>query len=178
MGTLFPIIDQYPLFSNKQQDYLRLKEILQSGAVRYAELSAYVRPITPITTTKTILESPYFESWLVGFIEAEGCFSVYEPTSTKENSKVASFDIAQTNAPHLMEAIKKKLSFTQKILKDKTNCYKIKVSSVRSIENVVSFLKKAPVKLKGFKRLQYILFLKELRQIPRYNTRFRVPDRY
>jgi hypothetical protein len=41
--------------------------------------------------------------------------------------------------------------------KDKTNNFKLKVTSVRSIENVIKFLDKAPVKLLGNKRLQYIL---------------------
>jgi len=92
----------------------------------------------------------------VGFIEAEGCFSVYKLDNIR-NYPVASFDIAQTDGDALIAAIGKYLCFTTKVFLDKTNCYKLKVSSVRSIENVIYFLNNAPVKLLGNKRLQYLL---------------------
>jgi hypothetical protein len=56
-----------------------------------------------------------------------------------------------------MEAIRKYLSFTVKLHVDKTNNYKLKVTGIRSIENVISFLNKAPVKLLGNKKLQFLL---------------------
>ena len=119
---------------------------------------------------------PYFSSWLVGFIEAEGCFSLY--TSSSINSKVASFDISQTNGEILLLAISKYLSFTQKVHKDKTNCFNLKVSSVRSIENIILFMQKAPVKLMGYKKLQYLLWLKELHDINRYSQKLNIPYNY
>jgi hypothetical protein len=61
--------------------------------------------------------------------------------------KVASFDIAQTNESNLILAIAKYLSLTQKVHKDKINSFKLKVSSVKSVENVIKFMQKAPVKL-------------------------------
>jgi ubiquinol-cytochrome c reductase cytochrome b subunit len=75
-------------------------------------------------------------------------------------------------------AISEYLSLTQKIHQDKTNCFKVKVSSARSIENIVKFLHKAPVKLQGYKKLQYLLWLKELRHITRYTEKFNIPDIY
>jgi hypothetical protein len=93
---------------------------------------------------------------LVGFIEAEGCFSVYNLTKDKD-FLVSSFDIAQKNGDILISAIQKYLSFTVAIYLDKNNCSKLKVTSVRSIENIINFLHNAPVKLLGNKKLQYIL---------------------
>jgi hypothetical protein len=61
---------------------------------------------------------------------------------------------------------------------DKTNCYKLKVSSVRSLENVIKFLNNAPVKLLGNKKLQYLLWLKQLRTIPRYSEKIKIPSNY
>ena len=119
---------------------------------------------------------PYFSSWLVGFIEAEGCFSIYKPSSS--NSYVASFDISQTNSNEIISAICKYLSFTQKVYSDDTNNFKIKVTSVRSVENVINFIDNAPVKLKGYKKLQYLLWIKELRNITRYNTKINIPETY
>jgi adenine specific DNA methylase Mod len=70
---------------------------------------------------------------------------------------VASFDIAQKDGDILISAIRKYLSFTTAIYLDKTNCSKLKVGSVRSVENVIKFLHNAPVKLMGNKKLQYLL---------------------
>ncbi|KXL41597.1 MAG: hypothetical protein FE78DRAFT_83471 [Acidomyces sp. 'richmondensis'] len=119
---IFPIFDKYPMFSNKQYDYMRLKQILLSDIVF--------------------------------------------------------FDISQTNGETLIMAVAEHLSLTTKIYKDKTNSFKLKVTSVRSIENVISFLKKAPLKLLGNKRLQYLLFIKTLRTIPRYSEKINIPSKY
>ncbi|OCK86503.1 LAGLIDADG endonuclease [Cenococcum geophilum 1.58] len=121
-NIIIPMFDKYPMFSNKQYDYLRFRDGL-------------------IT---------------VGFIEAEGCFSVYK-LNKNEDYFVASFDLAQKNGQVLITAIRKYLSFTTTVYMDKTNCYKLKVSSVRSLENVIKFLNNTPVKLLGNKKLQYLL---------------------
>jgi ubiquinol-cytochrome c reductase cytochrome b subunit len=52
------------------------------------------------------------------------------------------------------------------------------VTSARSVENIVKFLHSAPVKLQGYKKLQYLLWLKELRHIKRYTNKFKIPDNY
>jgi hypothetical protein len=70
---------------------------------------------------------------------------------------IASFDISQTNGEILILAIRKYLSLTPKLYKDKTNNFRLKVTSVRSIENVIKFINKAPVKLLGNKNIQYLL---------------------
>lgn len=94
--------------------------------------------------------------WLAGFIEAEGCFSVYKLHKDKDYL-IASFDVSQINGEVLLSAIPEYLSFTTAIHIDKTNCSKLKVTSVRSKENIIRFLQSAPVKLLGNKRLQYLL---------------------
>lgn len=92
----------------------------------------------------------------MGFIEAEGCFSAYKLTKA-DDYFVASFDISQTDGEILILAIRKYLSLTPQLFKDKTNNFKLKVTSVRSLENVIRFINKAPVKLLGNKKLQYLL---------------------
>jgi len=49
------------------------------------------------------------------------------------------------------------LCLTQSITVDETNNFRIKVSSVRGVENVINFLKKEPMKLQGYKKLQYLI---------------------
>lgn len=164
------------MISPKQYDYLRFKNSLEQGIKHYKDLGEYARPRENIHTIDTILSLPYFPSWLVGFIEGEGCFTTYQPSS--DSSRVASFDIAQTNGEILIQAIAKHLAFKQSIYRDSTNCYKLKVSSVRSIENVIKFMQHTSVKLLGFKKLQYILWLKELRRISRYRDKINIPQNY
>jgi len=74
---------------------------------------------------------------LVGFIEAEGSFSVY-------NKDTASFDISQTDGYIIILAIKKYLSITNAIYIDKTNSSKLKITSIRNIDNLIKFLQRAP----------------------------------
>lgn len=176
INIILPIFDKYPFLSNKHYDFLRFKEALLSGIIFYKDLPQYERPIEPLNSIESILNIPYLIPWLVGFIEAEGCFSIYKQTNS--NSLVASFDISQTNGHVLISAISKHLSFTQKVFVDKTNNSKLKVTSARSIENVILFLQNSPIKLKGYKKLQYLLWLKKLRTISRYNTKFQIPNKY
>jgi len=175
-NIILPIFDLYPMLSNKQYDYLMFREALLSDINLHKDLLIYVRPVEPLNSIEMILNKPYFNVWLIGFIEAEACFSIYKPA--KENSLVASFDISQKNGSILLEAIKEILSLNHKVTIDNTNCSKLKVSNVRAIENIVKFIQKAPVKLIGYKKLQYLLWLKELRAIPRYSNKFNIPDKY
>lgn len=177
INNILPIFDNYPPFSNKQFDYLRMRTILLSTSVLYNDIPKYVRPSLAFNTMESILKTPYFSAWLVGFMEAEGCFSVYK-RSKPDNYDVASFEISQTNGEILVLAIRKFLSLTPKVYKDKTNNFKLKVSSVRSLENVIKFIDRAPVKLLGNKKLQYIIWIKKLRTIPRYSDKINIPSKY
>jgi len=180
INTILPIFDKYPLFSNKQYDYLRLRNVILSNAIFYDAIPVYTRPTLPFNSIESIINAPYFSAWLVGFIEAEGCFSVYKITlaSHVDGYFIASFDISQTNGEILILAIRKYLSLTPKLYKDKTNNFRLKVTSVRSIENVIKFINKAPVKLLGNKNIQYLLWIKKLRTIPRYAEKINIPNKY
>lgn len=192
---IFPIFDKYPMFSNKQYDYLRFRDALLSGIIYQEDLPKYVRSNEPINSIESIINTSYFSAWLVGFIEAEGCFSVYK-LKKDDDYLIASFDLAQRDGDILISAIRQYLSFTTSppgavsspsggeapagtsIYLDKTNCSKLKVTSVRSIENIIKFLQNAPVKLLGNKKLQYLLWLKQLRKISRYSEKIKIPSNY
>ena len=175
-SIVLPIFDKYPMFSNKQYDYLMFKDLLLNEVHFSKDFFDYVRPIDFLNSIDSILEKSYFKPWLIGFIEAEGCFSIYKPA--KDDSKVASFYISQTNASILIEAIRKEFSLSPNVFQDKTNGFKLKVSSVRAVENVVKYMQQAPLKLMGYKKLQFVLWLKELHKIPRYKNKFNIPDKY
>ena len=173
-NIIIPIFDKYPMLSNKQYDYLRFKNALLSNIIYSKDLKNYTRDTKPLNSIENIINTSYFSTWLVGFIEAEGCFSTYQ----SRNYWIASFDIAQKDADNLIKAIKEYLSFTTAVYIDNTNCSRLKVSGVRSIENIVKFLSDEPVKLMGYKKLQYQLWLNKLRTIPRYSEKIDIPSNY
>ena len=174
---ILPIFDKYPMFSNKQYDYLRFRSALLSGIIYFKDLPEYTLNSEPLNSVLSILNKSYFPAWLVGFIEAKACFSVYK---LKKNTDylIASFDIAQKDGEILIKTIGKYLSFTTAVYLDKDNCSRLKITSVRSVENTINFLHKAPVKLMGNKRLQYLLWIKQLRAIPRYSENIKIPSIY
>jgi ubiquinol-cytochrome c reductase cytochrome b subunit len=62
INKVLPIFDKYPLFSNKQYDYLNLKNVLLSDVVYYEELADYTRPKDPLNSIETIISAPYFSA--------------------------------------------------------------------------------------------------------------------
>ncbi len=175
---ILPIFEKYPMLTNKQYDFLRFRDALLKDIKLYEDLPKYTRSKEPLNSVDNILNTSYFSAWFIGFIEAEGCFSIYKSKMNDDNSYVGSFDIAQTNSFEIIQAIKSCLKFSANIYKDKTNCFKLKTTSVRDIENVIKFLKNNPIRLLGNKKLQYILFLKNLRKISKYSNIINLPDNY
>ena len=157
-SIIINIFDKYPLLSNKKYDYFRFKENLLSDVIYSEQLKDYIRPIGQSVNSDIVqyINTKYFKAWLIGFIEAEGCFSTYK-LKKDEDYLVASFDVSQKDGEILLSAISTYLSFTTAIHCDKFNCFKLKVTSVRSVENTLKFIHSAPVKLLGNKKLQYLL---------------------
>ena len=77
-----------------------------------------------------------------------GACSVYK---TINGYDIASFDISQTDASELITVIGIFFHYTGKPYLDKTNCSKLKISSV------IQFIQSAPMQLQGYKRLSYLL---------------------
>ena len=174
--VIIPIFDQYPFLTNKQYDYIRFRTALFSNLIYSKDILPYVRPNVPLNSVEFILSQSYFIPWLVGFIEAESCFAIYKPVSSL--SLIASFELTQTDGNIIILAIRKFLCLVPKVTINKTNSSSIKVSSIRGLENVIKFMHKAPIKLLGYKKLQYIIWLKNLRSIPRYSSKINIPLNY
>ena len=174
-NRILKIFDKYPMLTNKKYDYIRFREGLMSNIKYYENLPKYVRPSSDFLDVNSIITTNYFPAWLIGFIEAEGYFGIIKQN---KNYDVAFFEISQTNGEIILSAIRSYLSFTSNIYTDKTYNSRLKVSSLRSIENILNFLDKAPVKLLGYKKLQYVLFLNQLRKIDRYSSKIKIPLNY
>jgi len=59
---IIPIFDKYPMFSNKQLDYLRFKDALLSEIIYSENLAEYTRSIKPINSIESIINAPYFSA--------------------------------------------------------------------------------------------------------------------
>lgn len=175
-NIIIPIFDKFPMFTNKQYDYIRFRSLLLSNTIYSNELLTYIRPIIVSNNLENILSTSYFPAWLVGFIEAESCFSIYKPLNSLSN--IASFEISQTNEEVIILAARDFIGLSHKLQVDKTNNYRLKVSSVRAVEKVIKFMSRAPIKLQGYKKLQYNIWLKNIRNIPRYSYKISIPNRY
>ena len=59
---ILPIFDKYPMFSNKQYDYLRFRDCLTSNIIKYEDLPPYTGGIKSFNDTLSIIKAPYFSS--------------------------------------------------------------------------------------------------------------------
>ena len=59
---ILPIFDKYPMFSNKQYDYLRFRDCLTSNINKYADLPPYTRCTEHMNDIQSKLNATYFSS--------------------------------------------------------------------------------------------------------------------
>lgn len=57
---IIPIFDKYPMFSNKQYDYLSFKRVLLSDVIYSKDLPEYTRNYDPLNSVESILNKSYF----------------------------------------------------------------------------------------------------------------------
>lgn len=162
---IFPIFDRFPLLSKKLSDYYFFKTCFNSNIFTYNLLSSI-----PQKSVKDLLNLSYLKFWLVGYIEVMGQFKI------KKSTNIVSFSLLDKKNLKILKTIKIFLGFKQKIKYN--NCFILKVSNVRSIENVIKFLHKNPIKLLGSKKLEYLLFIKYVRKLPRFYSKFKIPTIY
>lgn len=172
---IIPILDKYPMLTLKHYDYLHFKHNLLNNIIYHEDIQTYQRSNIPIYTINEIINKNYFPAWLVGFIEAEGSFGAYQ--ISKDNSIVSYFEISQSNDIQIIEAIKIYLNVTNSISNYKNN-YRLKITSIQGINNIITFMDKTPIKLLGYKKIKYLSFLKTLRTTLKYKSNINIPDKY
>lgn len=143
------------MLSNKYKKYVTFKHLLLHGCVYYTETAEllkstlfenlYINELNVWYRIQLNLQNqqwPDFSAWLVGFIEGEGCFSVYYNSRLlKEPYPIASFDIGQTKNKVLVVAIHNFLQLDANVFKKKdSDFYFFKVTSVKDISSVISFI--------------------------------------
>lgn len=182
-NIILPIFDKYNFYTNKHYDYMFLRDCLLKDIKYYHDLPLYSRPKDkPYLSYNDILNNEYFKYWLIGFIEAESNFSIYTLNNSKKpyrpdpilgsgqlplrGYKIISFEITQTNEYEIIKAISIFFKITSNIYKDKTNKFSIKTTRKICLQNIIKYIKNSPIKLQGHKQIQYLNFIKEMKNYP------------
>ena len=170
-----PIFDRFPMlgFKKRQYDFFRY-HLMERQAIYSVDLKT-VQTLKDCTADpQTLVNLSYFDSWLVGFINGEGCFSTYIPKDRPYLE--CSFNIRQKlDGFLLLSAVKQRLKLKDNVLLEATGCYHLKTSSVNGCAQALKFLHKAPLKLKGHKRIQFLQWARRMRMSPKYQ-KIKVPN--
>ena len=130
---IIQIFEQFPPLTSKKKCQLtflkknlienNVKDYLSNRNFKYNEQSNII---------KTNFNKPdYFNEWLSGFIEAEGCFSI-----RKSNNH--SFSIGQKDDFYLIEAIKHYFKATNKIrILEKSNFYLLEIYKKEILSKII-----------------------------------------
>jgi Cytochrome C and Quinol oxidase polypeptide I/LAGLIDADG endonuclease len=135
------IFDTYPPLTSRLQCQLEfLKNCLIENSIDWYLSNRELKYINQLAITKSYgyEDNPffiplYFKSWLSGFIEAEGCFSI-------RINKTHSFSIGQNNDFYLINAIKEFFEASNKVRKPyKTKeFYSLEVYKKEILEKIIN----------------------------------------
>ncbi len=185
---IIPIFDKYPLLTEKKRNsYLNFRntflvKVLNSkrATIEDKNFCKYLLLNTPDNLYKLSikdlllnLDLDYFDNWLVGFTEAEGSFYFIKKGDNSQSNLRAEFRISQNNNELLLNKIKNRLNLKREVTlqTNSKNHYFIIVTSIETLQNVIKFFNNPSiVKLIGKKYLNYILWLKGIKNIVRYNN--------
>ncbi len=107
--------------------------------------------ITRETSVET--DNAYFNEWLSGFIEAEGCFSI------RKNS-YNSFSIGQNDDKYLIDAIRCHFCIQSKVINPYKSFWSIETYRILTLHNIIKHCNKYPLlgeKLVSFDKFKDII---------------------
>lgn len=202
---IIPIFDKYPLLTDKKRlIYLNFRNsLLHKALISKININnkdiIFIKQLLdniPNNLYKISIEdllknidNNYFDNWLVGFTEAEGSFYfVKKKLSDLDNFSQpqvqillrAEFRLSQNNNFSLLNKIKEKLKISRKVdlQSNSSNHYYIVAASSLSLQNVINFYTNPNlVKFKGIKYLEFVLWLKGIKNIVRHN-KVKIPINY
>ena len=96
------------------------------------------------------LDYSYFNEWLSGFIEAEGCFSIRKVHNNH------SFSIGQKNDKYILDSIKEHFNITNKIINKNNDFWSLEVYKKSVLIDIINHCTKFP--LLGEKTLSFDKF--------------------
>jgi hypothetical protein len=103
--------------------------------------------------TGVVMDKLYFNEWLSGFIEAEGCFSI------RQNNN-HSFSIGQNDDKYLIEMIRTHFDIQSNIQKDGANFWYLETYRKSTLHSVISHCNNFPLlgeKLLSFHKFKHLI---------------------
>lgn len=172
--VFFKWFEEYPCLTNNKNKYLEWSKVCISTK-KYVEKDIIFNSVKDLSYSFDYLNNlPHVKDWIVGFIEGDGSFYI-----VKEINRVE-FYISQKQEKQLLENIGKIMGLSGKnsvSIKNNGQCILTAVS-LKDIQAVVNFMcNPERIRLKGMKKVKFLLWLKELRRNPRYSG-IKVPDKY
>lgn len=164
---LIPFFETYPLLTRKFYQYSFFKEILEKRINKDKldeKIIVFKKTSKEDLNVKEILNKPYFDNWLIGFIEGEGSFMVI-----KDNNKFRpKFSICQKYDKIILEAIKERLSIKSKVFEEKENFYRLTIKSKKELKNLIGFIELSNIKFQGYKGEQYKEWCNKISNLENY----------
>lgn len=155
--NIIKIFDQYPLLTSRKICQLSfLKECLINNSIndyllnrnlKYKNQDIFIKNMK----VSNLLDNDYFKSWLSGFIEAEGCFSIRKNT-------YHSFSISQKYDLYLLNAIRKYLNIKNQVRNPSINFYLIETYNRSNFKSIIDHFHHFP--LLGAKNESFNKFIK------------------
>ncbi len=172
LESIFPLLEIFPLITTHQLlRYLLLKEFLINDIKEFKTLEEYTEtkdklllkikegaPLLNKVTNDSILSRENIDSWIVGFVNGEGCFYL-------KKDKL-NFIIEHTDK-FALDLIKQRFSFGPNVLERSPRVrdenkphikktYMLHISSKKDINNLIEFFDSDNIiKLQGNKLIQY-----------------------
>lgn len=169
-NAILPIFDSIPLLTNKLFNYLVFKELLEKriNNLPFEKSRPEIEKKENNTLTSfQIIELPYFNNWLSGFISSLGSFMFKE--STYDGRISPEFYILHKLDRSLMYAINNAINNRNDVYYDKNkDIFKIAVTSKKSLCNLIHFLDNLEVPLKGVKLQEYNAWKNDIALIAPY----------
>jgi hypothetical protein len=202
---IIPIFDKYPLLIDKKRlIYLNFRNsLLHKALISKRNITnkdiIFIKQLLDNIPSNLYnisiedlfknIDNNFFENWIVGFTEAEGNFYfvkknksilILDNISQPQIPLRAEFRLSQNNNFFLLNKIKEKLKLSRKVSlhTNNSNHYFLVAASSLSIQNVIDFYTNPYlIKFKGQKYLQFLLWLKGIKNIIRHK-KIKIPTNY
>nr|YP_009663706.1 hypothetical protein [Dactylella tenuis]QCW06844.1 hypothetical protein [Dactylella tenuis] len=150
-------IDQFNLLLYTIEHNIKKWENLPESTSNYSTID--------INDPSGFLNISFFKNWFVGFVCAEGSFFALA------NDEFM-FSISQSNNKYLMQAIHLMFKPSRGIyFNEKTKSSLVRMSSIADIQKVINFFSfDDNYPLLGYKKEQYLAWLREMRKSKRYEN--------
>lgn len=136
INIIFPIFDQYPLFTSKIHNYNRFKKaVIYYKCKDFDNLNKMFQYNNKVTLVTPIRADKPSKSWMIGFTEADGSFYI-----TKKNNYTLGFGFSQKEKP-IQEIIRKEQKIVSQVRFNKNNFYSQDTTNNRNIQYLISYFR-------------------------------------